>query len=256
MPSSPRSRRARYSASPRPRWRCSFWAPRIGAPGVRSRARRARATGAREADSAATCLELGVARARPAAARADRGAAPRDTIEARIADAWRLLADQLEPPGSRGRRSGARALLEGGDPGSAPDGGRRGAGWERSAGGREPPASPPGPAPHRYRRAAHAGRSGGAPAPLRRCASAARTLLELAPSFDAARHNYAVVLNRQGKAAAALPQVRAAAGQGAAQSGVSQPTGRGARELGRLRGIDRSVRGGTRGLSAGNPRFG
>jgi predicted Zn-dependent protease len=31
--------------------------------------------------------------------------------------------------------------------------------------------------------------------------------LELAPSFDAARHNYAMVLNRQGKAAAALPQV-------------------------------------------------
>jgi predicted Zn-dependent protease len=31
--------------------------------------------------------------------------------------------------------------------------------------------------------------------------------LELAPSFDAARHNYAVVLNREGKAAAALPHV-------------------------------------------------
>jgi tetratricopeptide (TPR) repeat protein len=31
--------------------------------------------------------------------------------------------------------------------------------------------------------------------------------LELSPSFDAARHNYAVVLNRQGKAAAALQQV-------------------------------------------------
>jgi predicted Zn-dependent protease len=31
--------------------------------------------------------------------------------------------------------------------------------------------------------------------------------LELAPSFDAARHNYATVLNRQGKAAAALPEV-------------------------------------------------
>jgi len=39
----------------------------------------------------------------------------------------------------------------------------------------------------------------------------AQTLLEhclqLAPSFDAARHNYAVVLNRQGKAAAALSQI-------------------------------------------------
>ena len=31
--------------------------------------------------------------------------------------------------------------------------------------------------------------------------------LELAPGFDAARHNYALVLNRQGKAVAALPQV-------------------------------------------------
>ncbi|MGO9991203.1 MAG: tetratricopeptide repeat-containing sulfotransferase family protein [Steroidobacteraceae bacterium] len=45
---------------------------------------------------------------------------------------------------------------------------------------------------------------------LRRYADAQQLLercLELAPSFDAARHNYAVVLNRQGKAAAALPQV-------------------------------------------------
>jgi len=33
--------------------------------------------------------------------------------------------------------------------------------------------------------------------------------LELSPSFDAARHNYAVILNRQGKAAEALPQVEA-----------------------------------------------
>jgi tetratricopeptide (TPR) repeat protein len=33
--------------------------------------------------------------------------------------------------------------------------------------------------------------------------------LELSPSFDAARHNYAVVLNRQGKGAAALPHVEA-----------------------------------------------
>ena len=32
--------------------------------------------------------------------------------------------------------------------------------------------------------------------------------LELAPSFDAARHNYALVLNRQGLPAAALPQVQ------------------------------------------------
>jgi predicted Zn-dependent protease len=45
---------------------------------------------------------------------------------------------------------------------------------------------------------------------LRRYADAQQLLercLQLAPSFDAARHNYAVVLNRQGKAAAALPQV-------------------------------------------------
>jgi predicted Zn-dependent protease len=45
---------------------------------------------------------------------------------------------------------------------------------------------------------------------LRRFADAQELLercLELAPSFDAARHNYAVVLNRQMKPAAALPQV-------------------------------------------------
>jgi len=46
---------------------------------------------------------------------------------------------------------------------------------------------------------------------LRRYADAEQLLarcLELAPSFDAARHNYAVVLNRQAKAAEALPQVQ------------------------------------------------
>ena len=45
---------------------------------------------------------------------------------------------------------------------------------------------------------------------LRRYADAQELLercLELAPSFDAARHNYAVVLNRQAKPAAALPEV-------------------------------------------------
>jgi tetratricopeptide (TPR) repeat protein len=45
---------------------------------------------------------------------------------------------------------------------------------------------------------------------LRRYPEAQRLLercLELAPSFDAARHNYAVVLNRQSLAAAALPEV-------------------------------------------------
>jgi tetratricopeptide (TPR) repeat protein len=46
---------------------------------------------------------------------------------------------------------------------------------------------------------------------LRRYADAQQLLercLELAPSFDAARHNYATVLNRQGNAAAALLQVQ------------------------------------------------
>jgi predicted Zn-dependent protease len=50
--------------------------------------------------------------------------------------------------------------------------------------------------------AARLRRYGDAQTLLERC-------LELAPSFDPARHNYAVVLNRQGKAAAALPQVDA-----------------------------------------------
>jgi tetratricopeptide (TPR) repeat protein len=48
--------------------------------------------------------------------------------------------------------------------------------------------------------AARLRRYGDAQTLLERC-------LELSPSFDAARHNYAVVLNRQGNAAAALPQV-------------------------------------------------
>lgn len=45
---------------------------------------------------------------------------------------------------------------------------------------------------------------------LRRYGDAQRILercLELAPGFDAARHNYAIVLHRQAKAAAALPEV-------------------------------------------------
>ena len=48
--------------------------------------------------------------------------------------------------------------------------------------------------------AARLQRYGDAQSLLERC-------LELAPSFDAARHNYALVLNRQAKAAQALPQV-------------------------------------------------
>jgi predicted Zn-dependent protease len=47
---------------------------------------------------------------------------------------------------------------------------------------------------------------------LRRFADAQTLLercLELSPSFDAARHNYAVVLNRRGQGALALPQVEA-----------------------------------------------
>ena len=46
---------------------------------------------------------------------------------------------------------------------------------------------------------------------LRRYADAETLLarcLELAPSFDAARHNYAAILNRQGKSAAALAEVQ------------------------------------------------
>jgi tetratricopeptide (TPR) repeat protein len=48
--------------------------------------------------------------------------------------------------------------------------------------------------------AARIGRYGDSETLLRRC-------LELAPSFDAARHNYALVLHRQGKAAEALAQI-------------------------------------------------
>jgi tetratricopeptide (TPR) repeat protein len=45
------------------------------------------------------------------------------------------------------------------------------------------------------------------------------TCLTLAPSFDPARHNYATVLNRQGKAAAALPQIEQLLGKEPANLG-------------------------------------
>ncbi len=65
--------------------------------------------------------------------------------------------------------------------------------------------------------------------------------LDLAPSFDAARYNYAVVLNRQAKPAAALPQVRAAARERTAQSGLPELEGGDSRQFGRIRRFDRSL---------------
>ena len=88
---------------------------------------------------------------------------------------------------------------------------------------------------------------------LRRYADAQQLLercLELAPSFDAARHNYAMVLNRQGNAAAALSQVERLLAQGAAQPRLPQPAGRGAGEPRRLRRIDQGIRGGARRIPA------
>ena len=115
------------------------------------------------------------------------------------ADGWRLLADCLDaeamPPApmqARARyikaathdprlREAAAALAENNLPTADALALRSSGGLSKGRGG-----------------TAHAGRGGGSPAPLRGRGRTARSaVLQLAPSFDAARHNYAVVLNRQ-----------------------------------------------------------
>ena len=211
MPSSPRSRRAKYSASHRGiPWRCSFWAQRIGAPGVREAALNVLEPLALEnPNSAATCLQLGIARAEAGRPR-DAVAALRRAVQLQPGspDGWRLLADCLDAANdaagadqARARyvkaathdprlREAAGALAENNLP--LADGRLR----------RHLDAYPSDVTALRML-AEVAGR-------LRRYADAEELLercLKLAPSFDAARHNYAVVLNRQMKPAAALPQV-------------------------------------------------
>jgi tetratricopeptide (TPR) repeat protein len=161
--------------------------------------------------SAPAHLELGIALGE--AGRAAEGlAALRRALQLKpdFADAWRLLADQLDAAGDASGADQARArylkaatkdprLME-------------------AAGFLIANELPHAEARLRSHLAKHATDVAAlrmlaeVAARLRRYEDAQTLLercLELAPSFDAARHNYAMVLNRQGKAAAALPQVDA-----------------------------------------------
>ncbi len=160
--------------------------------------------------SAPAHMELGIALGEAGRA-AEALAALRRALQLKpdSADGWRLLADQLDAASAMPRGGpGPRALHQSGHQGSATDGGGGGS-WSRTscrvaeARLRIAPAQ----LSDRCRGAAHARRSGGAAARYADAQALLERCLELAPSFDAARHNYAVVLNRQGKAAAALPQV-------------------------------------------------
>jgi predicted Zn-dependent protease len=160
-------------------------------------------------NSAAVCLELAVARAESGRGR-EAVAALRRAVQLQpgSADGWRLLADTLDAEGDSAGADEARARY-------------------LKAATHDP----------RLREAAAALVENNLPfadvrlrahlqaypsdvAALRMLAEVAGRLreysdaqallercLDLAPSFDAARHNYAIVLHRQSKPAAALPQV-------------------------------------------------
>jgi tetratricopeptide (TPR) repeat protein len=117
-----------------------------------------------------------------------------------IGDAWRLLGVAPTPPTrSRSRR----------DPRSATARCRRSAlRWPRRR-RRTSAAAASGCPSDRCRGDPHAGRGGRAARSLWRCREPVARALELAPGFDAARHNLATVLHRQNKAEAALVEVEA-----------------------------------------------
>ncbi|MGB6354411.1 MAG: sulfotransferase [Steroidobacteraceae bacterium] len=154
-------------------------------------------------------LELAMARSA-----AGRGAEAIESLRRAIqlkpdsADAWRLLADQLDAAGDSSAADQARArYLK-----AATQDPRLTEAAAALVGNDLPVAE--------NRMRAHLARHPTDIAALRMLAEVAGRLrryadaqallercLELAPSFDAARHNYAVVLNRQSKAAAALMQI-------------------------------------------------
>ena len=162
-----------------------------------------------QANAAPVHLELGIARAEAGEVHGAVAALRRAvSLQPKSADGWRLLADYLDAEGDAAGADEARAQYI-------------------SAATRDPRLTEAAAAllennlPQAERRlrthlaafptdvaalrmlAEVAGR-------LRRYADAEELLercLKLAPSFDAARHNYAVVLNRQAKPAAALPEV-------------------------------------------------
>jgi tetratricopeptide (TPR) repeat protein len=160
--------------------------------------------------SAPVQLELGMARAAAGAAGAAVESFRRAAqLKPDSADAWRLLADQLDATGDANGADQARARY-------------------LKAATQDPRLMEAAaalvdnqlPLAERRLRSHLAGHPtdvaalrmlAEVAARLRRYADAQTLLercLELAPSFDAARQNYVLVLNRQGKAAAALPQVQ------------------------------------------------
>jgi predicted Zn-dependent protease len=161
--------------------------------------------------SAPAHLELAIAQGE-AGRPAEAVAALRRALQLKpdSADAWRLLADQLDLTGDSGGADHARARYLG----AATKDPRL---MEAAA------LLVENELPHAEARLrAHLARYPTDVAALRMLAEVAARLrryadaqtllercLELSPSFDAARHNYAVVLNRQGKAAGAVPQVDA-----------------------------------------------
>ena len=158
--------------------------------------------------SAPVHLELGIARAEAGRLR-DAVAALRRAVQLQpgSADGWRLLADYLDADGDAGGADQARAhYLKA----ATQDPRLREAGAAlvennlplADARLRAHLAAFPTDVAALRMLAEVAGR-------LRRYADAQELLercLELAPSFDAARHNYAIVLNRQAKPGLALPQ--------------------------------------------------
>jgi len=164
-----------------------------------------------QAQSAPAHIELAIAQSE-AGRTADAIATSRKALKLKpdSIDAWRILADLLDAAGDPAEADQARArYLK-----TATKDPRL---MEAAAAlvANDLPAAEARLRPHLVRHptdvaalrmlaeiAARLRRYGDAQSLLERC-------LELAPSFDGARHNYAVVLNRQGKAAAALPQVDA-----------------------------------------------
>ena len=178
-------------------------------------------------------------------------------LDPTLADAWRELADHLDAAGDAAEADHARARFI-------------------KAANRDPRLMAAGAALVANRLAEaeallrahlkqHADRRRGAsacwPRSRRGCGryEDAETLLarclELAPSFSAARHNYAIVLHRQNKPAEALPQVERLLAARAAQSRLPQPARpRSSRSLGEYAESIELYAGGARGVSRSQPK--
>ena len=160
-------------------------------------------------DSTPVHLELGMARGQAGDAAAAVSALRRAaSLSPRSPDAWRLLADQLDVLGDAAAADEARARYL-----AAANNDPR---LREAAAALVDNDLPKADARLRAHLRMHTTDVAAlrmlaeVAARLRRYADAQQLLercLELAPSFDAARHNYATVLSRQSKAAAALAQI-------------------------------------------------